>query len=71
MAADLLAQADKYIQFAEECVNNIFGSIFEIVSVGTEIASAIKGIIDLIKNVGNIADMGELFDSNGYVNANI
>ncbi len=71
MAADLLAQADKYIQFAEECVNNIFGSIFEIVSVGTEIASAIKGIIDLIKNVGNIADMGELFDSNGYVNANM
>ena len=71
LANDLLTLANNYIRFAEECVNSIFGSIFEIVSVGTEIASAIKSIIDLISNVGNISEMGELFDSDGFVNANM
>jgi hypothetical protein len=71
MARDLIDLADKYIAFAEECINNIFGSIFEIVAVGTEIANAIKGIIDLIKTVGNIGQMGDLFDSKGFVNANM
>jgi hypothetical protein len=71
LANDLLELADNYIQFAENCINNIFGSIFEIVAVGTEIASAIEGIISLIKSVGNIGEMGALFDSNGYVNANM
>jgi hypothetical protein len=70
LASDLLSLAENYIQFAEDCINDIFGSIFELVSVGTEIASAIEGIIGLIKNVGSIGEMGELFDSNGYVNAN-
>ena len=71
LANDLLTLADNYIQFAEECVNNIFGSIFEIVAIGTEIASAIEGIISLIKNVGNISEMGALFDEDGFVNANM
>lgn len=71
LANDLISMAENYINFAEQCINNIFGSIFEIVSVGTEIASAITGIIDLIKGVGSIGEMGELFDSNGYVNANL
>ena len=71
LANDLLTLADNYIQFAEECVNNIFGSIFEIVAIGTEIASAIEGIISLIKNVGNISEMGALFDKDGFVNANM
>lgn len=71
MASELINLTEKYINFAEDCVNSIFGSIFEIVAVGTEIASAIKGIIDLIKNVGNIGEMGALFDSDGFVNANM
>lgn len=71
MANDLLELADNYIRFAEECVNNIFGSIFEIVAIGTEIASAIQGIISLITNIGKIGDMGELFDENGFVNADM
>lgn len=71
LANDLLELADNYIQFAEECVNNIFGSIFEIVAVGTEIASAIEGIISLISDIGKIGEMGALFDENGFVNANM
>lgn len=71
LANDLLSLAENYISFAEECVNNVFGSIFEIVSIGTEIASAVKGIIDIISSVGDIGEMGALFDSDGYVNANM
>lgn len=71
LANDLLELADNYIQFAENCINNIFGSIFEIVAVGTEIASAIQGIISLIKSVGTIGEMGALFDDKGFVNANM
>jgi len=71
MTQQLLDMADSYIDFAEECINNIFGSIFEIVSIGTEIASAISGIIDLIEGIGDIGKMGDLFDSDGMVNANL
>lgn len=70
LANDLVSFAENYISFAEECVNNIFGSIFDIVAIGTEIASAVQGIIDLVTNIGKIGDAGALFDSNGYVNAN-
>ncbi len=71
LANDLLSLAENYIRFAEECINNVFGSIFEIVSIGTEIANAVTGIIQLIESVGKIGEMGALFDSNGYVNANL
>jgi hypothetical protein len=71
LANDLLSLAENYIRFAEECINNIFGSIFEIVSIGTEIANAVTGIIKLIESVGSMGKMGALFDSNGFVNANI
>jgi len=71
MANDLLELADNYIRFAEECVNNIFGSIFEIVAVGTEIASAIEEIISLIQSIGKLGEMGALFDEKGFVNANM
>lgn len=71
LANDLLNLANSYIDFAEQCINNIFGSIFEIVSIGTEIANAVTGIIDLIQSVGEIGNMGALFDENGMVNADI
>ena len=71
MANKLIDLAENYISFAEQCINDIFGSIFEIVSIGTEIASAIEGIIDLIKSIGDIGEMGALFDSAGMVNADI
>jgi hypothetical protein len=71
MSNQLLNMANSYIDFAEQCINNIFGSIFEIVSIGTEIANAITGIISLIESVGSIGGMGDLFDADGMVNADI
>ncbi len=65
----LLQMAESYIAFAEQCINDIFGSIFELVSVATSIADAIQGIIGLIESVGQIGGQS-LFDSNGMVNAN-
>ena len=69
MANQLIAQAEAYIDFAEQCINDIFGSIFELTSIATEIASAIEGIVSLIETAGSIGN-SPLFDSNGMVNAN-
>lgn len=71
MANNLLSMADEFISFAENCINNIFGSIFDIVAIGTEIAETISGIISLIENVGDIASMGSLFNEAGGLNADI
>jgi len=70
LANQLVNEAEQYISFAEECINNIFGSIFELVSVATQIADAIEGIISLIEGLTSFAG-APLFDSNGYVNADM
>lgn len=70
MANQLVSEANAYIDFAEECINNIFGSIFELTSVATQIADAVEGIISLIEGLTSFAG-APLFDSNGFVNADM
>lgn len=67
----LVNQTNEYINFAEQCVNNIFGSIFELTSVATTIASGIEDIIGVIKSIGSIGNVGDLFDEKGFINANM
>jgi hypothetical protein len=70
LANQLVSEAEEYISFAEECINNIFGSIFELVSVATQIADAIEDIISLIEGLTSFGG-APLFDSNGYVNGDM
>jgi hypothetical protein len=71
LTQDLIDMADNYISLAEQCVNDIFGSIFELTSVAAEIASSIEDILSVMESVGSIGNMGSLFDANGMVNANM
>jgi hypothetical protein len=67
----LVNQTEEYLNFAEQCINNIFGSIFELTSVATTVASAIEDIIGLINTIGSVGNMGALFDAAGYINADL
>lgn len=68
LADQLIQQAQSYIDFAEQCINDIFGSIFQLTSVATQIAESVQGIMDLLSTVSSIGGM-EFFDANGMVNA--
>jgi len=69
LADQLIRQTEQFINFAEQCINDVFGSIFQLTSIATQIADAVAGITDLISSVSNIGNAGDLFDSNGMVNA--
>lgn len=69
LAEQLIEQTEQYINFAEQCINDIFGSIFQLTSIATQIAEAVEGIVGVISSISNIGDAGALFDSEGMVNA--
>ena len=54
--------AENFVRFAENCVNQIFGSIFQLVEVANEILSVIDSISDIIDTVGNIQSLTNLSD---------
>ncbi len=70
MISWLLNKTNEFINFVEQCINDVFGVIFQITSIATQIADAIEGIIDLIDSVGGVAGTS-LFDANGFVNPNV
>ena len=59
---NLASLAENFIRFAENCVNQIFGSIFQLVEVANEILSVIDSISDIIDTVGNIQSLTNLTD---------
>ena len=67
----LVNQTNEYINFAEQCVNDIFGSIFQLTSVATTIAQGVEDIMGLLKSVGSIGNVGDLFDAEGFINADM
>ncbi len=69
LADQLIQQTEQYINFAEQCINDVFGSIFQLTSIATQVAEAVSGIVDLVSSVSNIGNAGALFDSAGMVNA--
>lgn len=64
----LLAMTDEFLSFVEQCINDVFGSIFQITSIATQIADAIEGIVSLIETAGSLGG-ATFFDENGMVNA--
>lgn len=68
LADQLIQQAQEYIDFAEQCINDIFGSIFQLTSVATQIATAVEDIISLFKSISDIGGV-DFFDEAGMVNA--
>lgn len=64
----LVSQTDEFFNFVEQCVNNVFGSIFEVASIATQVASAVEDIMGLFESVGAAANVSQLFDANGYIN---
>ena len=66
----LLAQASDFIDFARDCVNDIFGSIFEVVSIVTQIVDTVKQVSDMVQGIGGM-NFDALFDSAGMINVNM
>ncbi len=54
--------AESFVRFAENCINQIFGSIFQLVEVANQILSVIESISDIIETVGNIESITNLSD---------
>lgn len=53
----LATLAQSFVQFAENCVNQIFGSIFQLVEVANEIISVVDSIQGIVESVGNIESL--------------
>jgi hypothetical protein len=58
----LATLAENFIRFAENCVNQIFGSIFQLVEVANQILSVVDSISDIIDTVGDIESLENLSD---------
>ena len=54
--------AQSWVQFAENCVNQIFGSIFQLVEVANEILSVVDSIQGIVETVGQIESLTSLTD---------
>ena len=62
MLNSLAQQAIDFLNFAENCINQIFGSIFQLVEVANQILDIVDSIQNLIKAVGNIKNLSNLSD---------
>ena len=62
MLNNLAQQAIDFLNFAENCINQIFGSIFQLVEVANQILDIVDSIQNLIKAVGNIKNLSNLSD---------
>ena len=60
--------AESWVQFAENCVNQIFGSIFQLVEVANEILSVVDSIQGIIETVGSIESLSNLDDLSSIAN---
>jgi len=58
----LASVAESWVAFAENCVNQIFGSIFQLVEVANSILSVVDSIQGLIESVGKIESLTNLSD---------
>ena len=54
--------AQSWVQFAENCINQIFGSIFQLVEVANEILSVVDSIQGIVETVGKIESLTSLTD---------
>ena len=59
---NLASVAESWVQFAENCVNQIFGSIFQLVEVANEILSVVDSIQGIVETVGAIDSLSSLGD---------
>jgi hypothetical protein len=59
---NLASLAEDFIAFAENCINQIFGSIFQLVEVANQILSVIDSISDIIDTIGSIESLTNLTD---------
>ena len=62
MLNSLAQKAIDFLNFAENCINQIFGSIFQLVEVANQILDIVDSIQNLIKAVGNIKNLSNLSD---------
>ena len=62
MLNSLAQKAIDFLNFAENCINQIFGSIFQLVEVANQILDIVDSIQNLIKAVGNIKSLTSLSD---------
>ena len=62
MLNSLAQKAVDYLNFIENCINQIFGSIFQLVEVANQILDIVDSIQNLIKAVGNIKSLTSLSD---------
>tara|TARA_S200000501_G_scaffold104157_1_gene97555 strand:+ start:73 stop:2514 length:2442 start_codon:yes stop_codon:yes gene_type:complete len=60
MLNSLAQKAIDFLNFAENCINQIFGSIFQLVEVANQILDIVDSIQNLIKAVGNIKNLTDL-----------
>ena len=60
--------AQSWVEFAENCVNQIFGSIFQLVEVANEILSVVDSIQGLVKSIGSIQSLSSLSDLSNVAN---
>ena len=60
MLNNLAQRALDFINFAENCINQIFGSIFQLVEVANQILDIVDSIQNLIKAVGTINNLTDL-----------
>jgi len=62
MLNSLAQKAVDFLNFVENCINQIFGSIFQLVEVANQILDIVDSIQNLIKAVGNIKSLTSLSD---------